>query len=87
MAFANCPHMIKIYIKKNLFLYPTGASKANSGNCMANAIFYLAHEIQTSADFADIKKEILEIDNTEASKGVTLLPINEEKNHIIKNHG
>ena len=72
---------------KNLFLYPTGASKVNSGNCMANAIFYLAHEIQTSADFADIKKEILEIDNTEASEGVTLLPINEEKTQMIKNHG
>ena len=54
---------------------------------MANAIFYLAHEIQTSADFADIKKEILEIDSIEASEGVTLLPINEEKTQLIKNHG
>ena len=54
---------------------------------MANAIFYLAHEIQTSADFADIKKEILEIDSIEASEGVTLLPINEKKTQIIKNHG
>ena len=54
---------------------------------MANAIFYLAHEIQTSADFADIKKEILGIDSTKASEGVTLLPINEEKTQIIKNHG
>ena len=54
---------------------------------MANAIFYLAHEIQTSGDFADIKKEILEIDNTEASEGVTLMPINKEKTQIIKNHG
>ena len=54
---------------------------------MANAIFYLAHEIQTSVDFADIKKEILEIDTIEASEGVILLPINEEKTQMIKNHG
>ncbi len=32
-------------------LYPTAASKAKSGSCMANDVFYLAREIQTGSNF------------------------------------
>ena len=56
-------------------LYPTAASKAESGSCMANDVFYLAHEIQISSDFVTMKRKVIEIGQIEASEGVTLLPI------------
>ena len=58
-------------------VYPTAAPKAKSGSCMANDVFYLAHEIQTGSDFVTMKKEVIEIGQIEASEGVTLLPISE----------
>ena len=62
-------------IHHKTLLYPTAASKAKSGSCMANDVFYLAHEIQTGSDFVTMKKEVIEIGQIEASEGVTLLPI------------
>merc|ERR1712200_33824 len=38
-------------------LYPTAASKATSGSCMANDVFYLSREIRTCLDFDETKKE------------------------------
>ena len=58
-------------------LYPTAASKAKSGSCMANDVFYLAHKILTGLDFVTLKKEVIEIGQIEASEGVTLLPIDD----------
>ena len=63
-------------------LYPTAASKATSGSCMANDVFYLAREIQTGLDYAAMKKELLEINPILASEGVTLLPIDEVEEKI-----
>ena len=63
-------------------LYPTAASKANSGTCMANDVFYLALKIQTGLDYADMKKELLEITPILGSEGVTLLPIDEVEKKV-----
>ena len=67
-------------------LYPTAASKAKSGTCMANDVFYLAREIQIGLDYATMKKELLEINPILGSEGVTLLPIDEvdEKDKIFE---
>ena len=63
-------------------LYPTAASKAKSGTCMANDVFYLAREIQTGLEYAAMKKELLEIDQILGSEGVTLLPIDEVEEQV-----
>ena len=63
-------------------LYPTAASKATSGSCMANDVFYLSREIQTCLDFEETKKELIEIGQIEATEGVTLLPINEIEENV-----
>ena len=64
------------------FLYPTSASKAYSGSCMANDVFYLAHEIQTKAEFSDMKNEIIGCCPAElkSNNGVILLPIKDIRN-------
>ena len=63
-------------------LYPTAASKAKSGTCMANDVFYLAREIQIGLDYAIMKKELLEINPILGSEGVTLLPIDEVEEKV-----
>ena len=55
--------------------YPTEASKAQQGQCMANDVFYLAHQLMTHPQFDNIKRDLLEISAREATPGFTLLPI------------
>ena len=60
-------------------LYPTSASKASSGSCMANDVFYLAHDIQTKTEFSGMKNEIIGCcpEELKSNNGVILLPIDD----------
>jgi len=61
-------------------VYPTAASKASYGPCMANSMFYLVRDIHTNPEFAALREELVSVAGQQAVQGVTLLPIADEQN-------
>ena len=67
-------------VKFTTLLYPTAVSKVETGSCLANAVWDLAHEIHTKEEFSGLRQELLAISGgRETLPGVPLLPINPEE--------